>query len=216
MPIKVIVADDHAVVREGIKALLGQNPDDILVIGEAATGKELLAIAQRTPADVYVLDIAMPYLNGLETTARLLRKDKKAKIIMLSMYDDKATIEKALQAGARGYLIKESASEDIARAVHEVYRGKYYLSPSIAITNLLSESSEKSRMPKSRSERLTSREIEIIQLIAEGWGNKQIAYKLKISANTVHVHRHNIAVKLDIHKQTDLLRYAIKEGIVRL
>jgi len=218
MPIiKVLLADDHALVIEGIKAVLEKKAPDIQVIGEAANGNQVLELAKKTPVDVYVLDISMPMLNGLETAARLLRKDKKRKIIILSMYDDRATIEKALRVGVRGYLIKESVTEDIARAVYAVHRGNSYLSPSISdslINNMLDESRKTPKMSSPGG--LTSREMEIIQLIAEGWGNKQIAYKLKISKNTVHVHRHNIAVKLDIHKQTELVRYAIKAGIIKL
>ena len=215
-PIRVIIADDHAIVREGLKAVLHKTADDILVVGEACDGNQALKIARQTPADIYVLDITMPSLNGLETTARLLRKDKKAKVIILSMHDDRPTIEKALRAGARGYLIKASAAEDIARALRAVHRGQYYLSPSVsdAIATPIDASDGYSEMPADGH--LTSKEREIIQMIAEGLGNKQVAYKLKISPHTVHVHRHNIALKLDIHKQTDLVRYAIKEGLASL
>lgn len=216
MPIKVILADDHSIVREGLKAVLGKTAPDIIVAGEASDGNQALELAKKTPADIYVLDITMPALNGLETMARLLRRDKKAKIIILSMHDDKSTIEKALRAGARGYLIKESAAGDIARALREVYKGRHYLSPSVSgvdVEDILDASFDNLKQQNSA---LTSREREIIQLLAEGLGEKQIAYKLKISGNTVHVHRHNISLKLDIHKQTDLVRYAVKEGIAKL
>lgn len=215
MPIKVILADDHAIVIEGLKAVLGKTAKDILIVGEAFNGNQALKMAQKTPADIYVFDITMPGLNGLETMTRLLRKDKKAKIIILSMHDDSATIKKAFQAGAWGYLVKESATEDVVRALRTVHRGQYYLSPSVhnvEMANMINAASGNLVMRKTD---LTSKEREIIQLIAEGSGNKQIAYNLKISLNTVKVHRQNIALKLDIHKQTDLVRYAIKEGIVK-
>jgi len=203
-------------VREGIKAVLKATAADILVVGEAANGIKVLEMARRTPADIYVLDITMPSLNGLETMARLLRKDKKAKVIMLSMHDDRPTIEKALRAGARGYVIKESAIEDIAAALRAVYRGRRYLSPSTASVELADIIDAPSGDLRQPSAVLTSKEREIIQLIAEGFGNKQVARKLNITENTVHVHRHNIAIKLDIHKQTDLVRYAVKEKLVAL
>jgi DNA-binding NarL/FixJ family response regulator len=216
MPIKIILADDHSIVREGLKAVLKRTAPDIIVAGEAANGNAALALAKKTPADIYVFDITMPELNGLEVMARLLRRDKKAKIIILSMHDDRPTIEKALRAGARGYLIKESAAENLVRALREVYGGRYFLSPSVSgveIADILDAPFDKL---KQQSSALTSREREIIQQIAEGLGDKQIAYKFRISRNTVHVHRHNISLKLDIHKQTDLVRYAVKEGIAKL
>jgi len=216
MPIKVIIADDHAIVIEGLKAVLKKTAGDILIVGEAANGNQALKLAQKTPADIYVLDITMPGLNGLETMARLLRKNKKAKIIILSMHGDSPTITKAFQAGAWGYLVKESATEDIVRALRTVHRGQYYLSPSMANVEMADMINAASGNLALRKTDLTSKEREIIQLIAEGLGNKQIAYNLKISLNTVKVHRHNIALKLNVHKQTDLVRYAIKEGIVKV
>jgi len=208
--IKVILADDHRVVLEGIKAVLEQTAKDIRVVGTALDGNQVLELARRAPADVYVLDVAMPALNGLETAERLLREDPRAKIIMLSMYDDRPTVEKALRLGVKGYLVKESATEEIAQALRAVWRGELFLSPSIA------DFEPRAAPRRPAGESLTSKEREIIQLIAEGLGNKQIARRLGISDNTVHVHRHNIALKLDIHKQTELVRYAIKAGIVRL
>lgn len=216
MPIKVILADDHSIVREGLKAVLKKTAADIIVAGEVSDGNAALELAKKTPADIYVLDITMPSLNGLEAMARLLRRDKKAKIIILSMHDDRPTIEKALRAGARGYLIKETAAEDIVCALRAVYNGRHFLSPSISgveIDDILDAPFDKL---KKQGSALTSREREIVQLIAEGLGDKQIAYKFKISGNTIHVHRHNISLKLDIHKQTDLVRYAVKEGIAKL
>lgn len=216
MPIRIILADDHSIVREGLKAVLKTTATDILVVGEASDGNQALRMAQKTPADIYVFDITMPGLNGIEAMSRLLHRDKNAKIIILSMHADNPTITKAFQAGAWGYLIKESAAEDIVRALRTVHRGQYYLSPSVhnvEMTDMINASSNNLKMLNTG---LTSKEREIIQRISEGSGNKQIAYNLGISLNTVKVHRHNIALKLDIHKQTDLVRYAIKEGLVRV
>ncbi len=216
MAIRVILVDDHAIVIEGLRAVLKNTASDILVVGEASNGNQALKMALTIPADIFVLDITMPGLNGLETMERLIHKDKKAKAIILSMHDDAATIRKAFSAGARGYLVKESAPEDIVKALRTVYKGQYYLSPSVTNVELSDMISAASGELEMRNTGLTSKERELIQMIAEGLGNKQIAYKLKISINTVKVHRHNISLKLNIHKQTDLVRYAIKEGIVKV
>ncbi|MEI7481402.1 MAG: response regulator transcription factor [Elusimicrobiota bacterium] len=215
MAIRVILVDDHAIVIEGLRAVLKNTASDILVVGEASNGNQALKMALTIPADIFVLDITMPGLNGLETMERLIHKDKKAKAIILSMHDDAATIRKAFSAGARGYLVKESAPEDIVKALRTVYKGQYYLSPSVTNVELSDMISAASGELEMRNTGLTSKERELIQMIAEGLGNKQIAYKLKISINTVKVHRHNISLKLNIHKQTDLVRYAIKEGIAK-
>lgn len=195
--------------------MLKKTAADILVVGEASNGNQTLKIAQNASTDIYVLDITMPGLNGLETMARLLRKDKRAKIIILSMHDDRSTIKKAFQAGAWGYLVKETASENVVQALRTVHRGQYYLSPSVTNVEMSDMIAASCGNLEMQNTDLTSKEKEIIQLIAEGSGNKQIAYNLKISINTVKVHRHNISLKLNIHKQTDLVRYAIKEGIVK-
>jgi len=217
MPIKVIIADDHSLVMEGLKPLLEKKSKDIVITGEATDGKKFLELARKKPADVYLLDIAMPVLNGIDAAIRLLRSDKAAKIIFLSMYDDKPTVEKAMKAGAKGYLLKENAADEVVKAIHEVHRGGYYLSP--ALHNFMAENlQDRARAPIRPADCavLTSKEREIVQLIAEGMANKEIARELKISANTVHAHRNNIARKLNIHKQTDLVRYAIKEKIAKL
>lgn len=207
MPIRVIIADDHAIVRDGIKALFEKFGREITVCGEASDGRELLAMARKKPADVYVVDIAMPGLNGLEAAARLLRLDKQAKIICLSMYNDNSTVQKALGTGVRGYVLKENTAEDMVKAIREVNRGGHYMGAS------LQEFGSYGRGTSGLSDRLTPKEREIVQLIAEGCADKEISRKLKISINTVHAHRNNISRKLDIHKQTDLVRFAIKEKI---
>jgi len=216
MPIKVIMADDHPIVIKGLRSLLESKTRDIIITGEAANGKQLLALAHRSPADVYVIDISMPLLNGIDTTVRLLRNDKKARVIILSMHGDRATMEKALKAGARGYLVKESAHDDIVKAIYEVNSGRCFVSPAVTgfvIDNMLGKTCNKFKT--GGYDRLTSKEREIVQLIAEGMGNKEIAAELKVSVNTVHAHRNNVARKLDIHKQTQLVHYAIRENIVK-
>jgi len=214
MSIRVILADDHAVVRDGIKAIVDRKGKDIIIVGEASNGKEVLKIANNNPADVYVIDIAMPILNGIETTNRLIKMDSRSKVIILSMHDDRSLVEKAFKYGAKGYILKESATEEVIHAIHEVYMDRYYLTPKISkfIVKGFLNTKSYGTPDKDRSN-LTKREREILQLIAEGFSNKEIAKQLNISLNTAHIHRNNIMRKLDIHRQADLVRYALKEGI---
>lgn len=213
MPIKVALADDHAIVISGLKAVL-EKSHGIIVSVEAANGRQLLELARKNPADVYVLDIAMPQLNGLDAAAQLLAADRKAKIIILSMLNDPSTVRKALGMGVKGYLVKESAPEEIVAAVKAVQTGRKYITPSVA--QVLSNRPAPSAGTDSPGDSLTSRERVIIRLIAEGLSNKEIAAQLKLSSHTVHTHRNNISRKLDIHKQTDLVRFAIQHKIVKL
>ena len=217
MDIEVIIADDHAVVIEGIKGTFNKFGKNIKIIGEASNGREVLEMAKNNPANVYILDISMPILNGIETTVRLMKMDRKSKVIILSMHDDRLSVEKAMKSGAKGYILKENASYEIVEAVNEVYWGKFFLSPKIAkfiVQGYLGRRSNYERHEKFVD--LTTKEREVLQLIAEGFSSKEIAVQLKISFNTVHVHRNNIMQKLDIHKQADLIRYALKVGITHL
>ncbi len=217
MSIKVILADDHDVVREGIRRIITRKAKDIDIIGEASTGKEVFSIARQRPADLYLLDISMPELNGIETTYRLTRKYPKSKVIILSMHDDKKFVEKALQCGAKGYLLKSHASDEVISAIREVYGGNYYLSAQISnfvVKNFIHSTRQKP--PKKNQNELSTREKEIVQLITEGFNNREIASRLKISVHTIHAHRNNIMSKLNIHRQADLIRYAYKEGLAQL
>ncbi len=215
--IEVYIADDHAVVRDGIKAVLERKSKDIAVTGEASNGNELLEMARRKPADIYLVDISMPVLNGIETAERLVKLNPKSRIIMLSMHDDRVSVEKSLKAGARGFIVKVSTSEEIVKAIKEVYAGRFYLCAAVSkyvVQGFLGQVYPQAAGTKAVS--LTPKEREILQLIAEGNSSKDIAKLLSLSLNTVHVHRNNIMRKLDIHKQADLIRYALKEGISHL
>jgi DNA-binding NarL/FixJ family response regulator len=214
MAIKVILADDHAIVRDGLKSVIEKKGDGILVIGEASNGNDVLKMSKTNQADVYLLDISMPILNGIETTHSLVNKNPQSKVIMLSMHDDRTFVVKALQSGARGYILKESATEEIIFGINEVYRGRYYLSPKIS-SYLVEDFLDREPSALQTAE-LSSRERGILQLLAEGFNNKEIADKLSLSLNTVHVHRNNIMKKLNIHRHADLIRYALKEGMVQL
>lgn len=206
--IRIHIADDHPIVVEGLKAVLQRTAPDIAVTGEARDGRAALELASRAPADIYVYDISMPRPNGLEAMAELLRRDSGARVIVLSMHDDRQTVERALQAGARGYLVKESAAEEIVRALRAVWGGSRYVSPSLGVVT----AGKRSGGPASE---LTGKEKEVVRLLAAGLTNKEVAAALKISPHTVHVHRRNISVKLDIHKQTELVRYAIRVGLAK-
>lgn len=210
--IRVLIADDHPVVIEGLKAVL-KAAHDIIVSGEARDGVKALALARKFPPDICVFDISMPLLNGLEAMARLLRDRASAKVIILSMHDDRPTVEKALLAGAMGYLVKETAAEEVTRALRAVHRGKRYVSQSLS--GLLSPGATRKPRGRKASSVLTPKEREVVSLVAEGLSNSGVAARLRIRVGTVHVHKRNIFHKLDIHKQTDLVRYAIREGLAK-
>jgi len=217
MTIKVLLADDHPVVRDGLRYVVENKSDDIKIAAEASNGQEVLQNAEGTAIDVFIIDISMPILNGLDTAERLITKNADTKVIILSIHGSRNFVEKALGIGVKGYLLKESATEDIVQAIHEVHQGRYFLSPAISkfvVNGFVGKSREYVR--KEKITKLTQREREVLQLIAEGFSSKEIQRHLKLSLNTVLVHRKNIMHKLGIHKQADLVRYAIKEGICKL
>lgn len=217
MSIDILLADDHVMVRDGLKAVLESEGGDIQVVGEADNGEEVLKLAKNIKFDVYILDISMPVLNGIDTAEKLMKMDPKSKIIMLSMYDKKAFVDRSLKIGVKGYLVKESASDELVRAIKDVYSGRIYLSPRISEIVLNGHSSYGAPGKKlDKKKRLTSRETEILQLVAKGFSVKEIAAKLDIAVNTVIVHKRSMMRKLGIHKQMHLVRYALEEGIVDL
>lgn len=212
--IKIIIADDHALVRQGVRMMLQTATSEFKIIGEASTGKELLELAKTTPADVYIVDISMPVLNGIEAINKLLRLDRKAKVLVLSMYDDRVSVERAVKAGASGFVVKVSRAEELIEAVREVAAGHFYFGGQIS--KYLVQGFLGKKVPRRKEAHLTNKEKEVLQLIAEGYSSKQIAQYFTLSLNTVHVHRNNIMRKLGLHKQADLVRYALKEGIAQL
>ena len=212
--IAVLLVDDHTVVRQGLRALL-KSEEDIEVVGEAENGRQAVTLAQKTPPDVVVMDVAMPLLNGLEATRQILRSLPSAKVLVLTSYGDDECVEQLMRAGAAGYLIKQTAANDLLKAIREVYRGNAFFSPSIAkrLRNQCHEAFSTSHSPKKSGE-LTSRELEVLQLIAEGFSNKQIAAELAISIKTVEKHRQQVMNKLNIHDVAGLTRYALSKGMV--
>ena len=217
MSIRVLIADDHPLVRDGLRFVIERSDKGIEVVGEASDGLEALKVAEGNPVDVFILDVTMPCLNGLETARELIRKHPACRIIMLSIHDSQAMIEEAIKAGAHGYLTKEAAGRIMVDAICEVFAEGFYFSPDI--THVLVD---KFRMGGRRkpgfSKRvayLTSQERIVLQRIAEGLTTKEIAADLGRTVNTVQSHRKNLMAKLNIHKETDLVRFAIKEGIAK-
>ena len=213
--ITVLLAEDHEIVREGLRTLL-QAEGDIAVVGEAATGRQAVALARKLRPAVVVMDIAMPRLNGLEATRQILKAVPATRVLILSAHSDDAYVEQVIAMGAAGYLIKQTSARVLSRAIREVHAGRAYFSPAIA--KRLDQRNEKAptRAGQLRRQiaRLTSREAEVLQRIAEGAANKQIAAGLGISIKTVEKHRDHLMQKLNIHDTAGLTRYAISAGII--
>ena len=202
--ITVLLVDDHALVRRGFRRLLEDDPD-IAVVGEGSNGDEAIRLAAELKPRVIVMDAAMPGTGGLEATRRILAKQPKAAILMLSMHSEETLVRQALAAGARGYVLKNALDLDLAAAVRRVAGGEQVLDPAVVRPDPL---------PGERNRRLTPRELEVLQLICNGLSNKEIAAKLELSANTVAVHRANIMNTLGVHKTAELVVYALQNGLV--
>ena len=213
--ITVLLAEDHLIVREGFRGLL-KGEHDIEIVGEAETGRQAVQLAKKLRPAVVVMDIAMPQLNGLEAARQIMEALPATRIIILSAHSDDAYVEQATAAGAVGYLIKQTSSHDLCTAIHAVHAGKTFFSP--AINKQLKHQFEKSPRPaglsKKRSSNLSAREVEVLQLIAEGKPNKETADKLGISIKTVEKHRQHLMEKLNIHDTAGLTRYAIATGVI--
>jgi DNA-binding NarL/FixJ family response regulator len=214
-PIRILLAEDHTIVRKGIRAMLELDPC-LIVLGEAKDGRQAINLAVTHQPDVILMDIAMPKLNGLEATRQLLKILPRTKVIILSAYDDDNYVSKAIDSGAVGYMLKQSSLDDLCRAIRSVMQGKIFFSHKIAV-RLQQLNMEKNTTMKTlitHAAPLTARESELLQLIAEGNANKQIASVLSISVKTVEKHRTSLMKKLNIHDIASLTRYAISEGVV--
>jgi DNA-binding NarL/FixJ family response regulator len=212
--IAVLLVDDHAVVRQGLRALL-EAEGDIAVVGEAENGREAVVLAKKTLPDLVLMDLAMPGLNGLEATRQIVRNLPSARVLVLTSYGDDDYVTQLLEAGASGYLVKQTAAADLLKAIREVHEGNAFFSPSIA-KRLRQKGGEGFRagQPCAKAGKLTSREAEVLQLVAEGFANKQIAVELSISIKTVEKHRQQAMNKLNIHDIARLTRYALSRGWV--
>jgi DNA-binding NarL/FixJ family response regulator len=213
--IRVLIADDHALMREGIRALLG-GTDDVLVVGEAANGDEAIREAARLDPDVILMDVAMPGLGGLEATLTIRKERPSAKILVLTQYVDREYVARFLKAGVAGYVLKKAASSDLVSAIRSVQRGGLVLDPEIA-RDVLSDPGRPAASAEADDpyETLTDREKQVLKLVAEGRANKEIAEDLGISVKTAMAHREHLMDKLGVHNRTELIRFAIKRGVIR-
>jgi DNA-binding NarL/FixJ family response regulator len=213
--ISVLLADDHTVVRQGLRVLL-EVEGDMKVVGEAETGREAVLLSKKLKPDVIVLDVAMPVLNGLEATRQITRSVPSTKVLILSSYSDDEYVEQLIDAGAIGYLVKQTAANDLLKAIREAAQGNAFFSPSISrrLIDRCREAFESGAPARKSLPHLTSRESEVLQLIAEGQPNKQIAAELNISIKTVEKHRQQVMNKLNIHDIAGLTRHAMSRGII--
>ena len=213
--ITVILAEDHTIVREGFRKML-ELETDLEVVGEAQDGRQAVALVKKLRPAVVLMDIAMPLLNGLEATRQILKEFPATKVLMLSAHSDDAYVKNATESGAVGFLLKQTSAHDVCRAIREVNNGKTFFSPSISRRQdrIHPLSSDRSGALKKKAAPLTSREMEVLQLIAEGKANKETASELGIGIKTVEKHREHVMTKLDIHDTAGLTRYAISVGII--
>ena len=214
--IKVLLAEDHTIVRKGLTSLLAAEAD-IEVVGEAEDGQEAVEKVEQLGPDVVLMDNTMPVLNGLEATRQIKKRFPEIKVLVLTMHTTEEYIQQFLQAGASGYLIKKTAPKELVTAIHAVYRGDSYLSPSISnviIEGYLHQAA--ATASEDSYEKLTDRERQVLQMITEGVSNREIAERLHLSIKTVNNHRMNLMDKLNIHNTAKLVKYAIRKGVISL
>jgi DNA-binding NarL/FixJ family response regulator len=213
--IRILLVDDHTILREGVRSLL-EKQTDFEVVAEAENGRKALELVRQFKPDVVLMDIAMPLLNGIHATEQIRRERRCTQILILTHHDSEEYIRRALAAGASGFLLKDTDSAELVNAIRAVHKGESILSP--AVTRLVIEDYLRwgDIRPKETSNGLTPRESEVLQLIAEGNTNKQIAELLCISIKTVQAHRGNLMKKLDLHDKTELIKYAIQKKIIEL
>ena len=207
--IRILLADDHVLVRQGFRMILAAQPD-MEIVGEAGNGREAVEMAEKLKPDVIVMDVAMPELNGIEATRRLAGSMPRTRVLALSMHKDSVYVREILRAGARGYLLKDSADADLLAAVRSVAKGDGYLSPGVSDAVL----TDYRRHVTDPLDLLTSREREVLQMIAEGKTNKEIATALNLSVYTVEAHRGRVMEKLNLHSTGELVRFALRNGLI--
>jgi two-component system response regulator NreC len=211
--IKIVLADDHPIVRQGLRAAFEEEPD-FTIVGEASDGLEAVKVTERLTPDVVVLDLVMPGLNGLEVARQVSQRSPNTRIVMLSVTAAEADVLEALRYGAAAYVLKGSTVPELIRAVREAAAGRHYLSPPLSQRAIESYRTRAQSAPLDVYETLTTREREVLQLAAEGHTNAQIASRISLSRRTVETHRSNLMHKLGLHSQTELIRYALRRGII--
>lgn len=209
----IVLADDHHLVRQALRTLLAAEPD-LQVVGEAGDGLEATQVVERLKPDVLVVDLFMPGLGGLEVTREVVRRSPQTRVVILSMYSNEAYVLEAFRNGASGYVLKDSTSADLVQAVRDAVAGRRYLSPPLSQRAIDAYAERSKEAAADAYETLTTREREVLHLAAEGYSNPEIAARLSISPRTAETHRANLMRKLGLHSQTDLVRYAIRRGIL--
>ncbi len=212
--IRVVIADDHAILREGVRALLQLQPD-IEVVGEASNGGEAIEVVGQLDPDVILMDIAMPGLGGIEAALELKKLGRRAKVLVLSQYEDREYVRRLLKAGVSGYVLKKSAGAELANAIRAVHRGGLVLDPEVART-AMEQADPAAPGAADPYESLTDREKQVLKLVAEGCSNKEVAEALGISVKTAMSHREHVMEKLGVHNRTELVRFALRKGVIRV
>ena len=213
MPIRILIADDHGVIRAGLRALLEDIPD-ITVVGEASDGGEAIAMAMELKPDILLMDLSMPNIGGIEATRQLSQQEPKVRVLILTIHEEESLLKEVVRMGASGYVVKRAAQEDLLHAIRVVARGDLYIHPTMtrALFNQTPVSGPKKELD---IDTLTLREIEILQLLAKGYTNRQIAEHLSLSPRTVEGHRANLSGKLGLHSRVELVDYAEKHGLLK-
>ncbi len=213
--IRLVLADDHTILRDGIRALLEDQPD-MLVVGEAEDGRQTVQLTHELRPEIVLMDIGMPLLNGLEATRQIKRDHPDIQVLVLTMHENEEYIREVLAAGASGYVLKQAAASELVAAIRAVHRGEAVLSPAITRVVIQDYLRSEAAQPVTASNELTSREREVLQLIAEGHTSKEIAEMLYLSVKTVQAHRTSLMQKLDLHDRGDLIKYAIQKKIIEV
>jgi two-component system response regulator NreC len=213
MSIRILIADDHGVIRAGLRALL-ENIPDVTVVGEASDGGEALEKAVELKPDILLMDLSMPNMGGIEATLKLAQREPKVRVLILTVHEEESLLKEVVRMGASGYIVKRAAQEDLLHAIRVVARGDLYIHPTMNRA-LFSDPPASIRPKPTETETLTLREIEVLQLLAKGYTNRQIAEHLSLSPRTVEGHRANLSGKLGLHSRVELVEYAEKHGLLK-